>query len=213
MSKLGLKNDDLLVVYDYLGNFSAPRAFWMLRAFQHKNSLLLDNYPSYKKEGYELENGEPRKVEETQYTSPGLDREAVVSYEQIRELVCDQGKLDEINLIDARPEGRFLGTVPEPRPEISNGHAPGAVSVPFTSVTDSTTKQFKSVEELRKLFESKGLVDKISQRPTVVMCGTGVTACVVKSALELVQPDAKISIYDGSWTEFAQRADKSMIIK
>ena len=32
---------------------------------------------------------------------------------------------------DARPAGRFAGTVPEPRPGLRSGHVPGSVSLPF----------------------------------------------------------------------------------
>lgn len=32
------------------------------------------------------------------------------------------------------------------------------------------------------------------------MCGTGVTACVVESALELAGIPGKRKVYDGSWT-------------
>ena len=37
-------------------------------------------------------------------------------------------------MVDARSTGRFNGTDPEPRPDISSGHMPGAFSVPFINM-------------------------------------------------------------------------------
>ena len=40
----------------------------------------------------------------------------------------------EFNVVDARSEGRFRGTAPEPRPGLRGGHIPGSFNVPFPSV-------------------------------------------------------------------------------
>jgi 3-mercaptopyruvate sulfurtransferase SseA len=39
-----------------------------------------------------------------------------------------------LQVIDARPAGRFAGVDPEPRPGLPSGHMPGAKSVPFMQV-------------------------------------------------------------------------------
>ncbi|CAN6672598.1 thiosulfate sulfurtransferase Tum1p [Trichomonascus vanleenenianus] len=207
MSNLGIRNDDLLVVYDAIGNFSAPRAHWMLRVFRHNNSLLLDNFPAYKALGLPIETGEPPEFEKTNYVSPGIDEDAVISYEQLREIACDQSKLNQYNILDARPAGRFDGSVPEPRAGISSGHVPGAHSVPFTDLLDEK-KNFLSPDELREVLTKRFDPSK----ETIAMCGTGVTACIIESAINQIS-DKKVKVYDGSWTEWAQRADKNMIIK
>jgi thiosulfate/3-mercaptopyruvate sulfurtransferase len=43
----------------------------------------------------------------------------------------------------------------------------------------------------------------INDKPLVFSCGSGVTACIILLACELVLNNEK-SVYDGSWTEWAQ---------
>ena len=112
---------------------------------------------------------------------------------------------EEIQILDARPEGRFKGTDPEPRPGLPSGHMPGAHSVPFIELLDPNTKALLPGDELRKIFESKN-VDP--NKPVISSCGTGVTAAIIDTAL--VQAGyAEGKVYDGSWTEWALRVQTS----
>src|SRR3954471_14863197 len=42
VSALGLADDDTIIVYDGSGIFSAPRAWWALRAMGHEKTFVLD---------------------------------------------------------------------------------------------------------------------------------------------------------------------------
>ena len=66
---------------------------------------------------------------------------------------------------------------------------------------DPISKCFLSKEELKKKFERIN----INKNSVVVFsCGSGVTACIVAKAFEII--DGKnFSIYDGSWTEWASQ--------
>lgn len=80
---------------------------------------------------------------------------------------------------------------------------PGSISVPVPELLDPSTKKFKSPTELKALFRSKG-VDP--SKPIINSCGTGVTAAVIDAALtEAGYPENNRRLYDGSWTEWAQR--------
>jgi len=68
---------------------------------------------------------------------------------------------------------------------------------------NSRTKAFLPSSELKLYFETRN-VD--SKKPIISSCGTGVTACILDAALtEADYPDEKLRVYDGSWTEWAQR--------
>ena len=78
---------------------------------------------------------------------------------------------------------------------------PGAVNVPFTELAEAG--RMKSAETLLEIFMSKG-VDV--QQPITTTCGSGVTAAVITLGLEIVGAE-KVSLYDGSWAEYAQHPE------
>jgi thiosulfate/3-mercaptopyruvate sulfurtransferase len=102
-------------------------------------------------------------------------------------------------LVDARPGGRFEGTVPEPRPGLRGGHIPGSRSIPFAQVL-TPQGVFKSPEELRAVFASAG-ASLDAKSPLWASCGTGVTACILALAAATAGRE-DVAVYDGSWTEW-----------
>ncbi|KAH8682506.1 thiosulfate sulfurtransferase [Xylariales sp. PMI_506] len=213
MSELGIRKEDTVVVYDSkeMGIFSAPRVGWTLRVFGHPKVHILNNFKLWVEEGYPTESGELYSVECSPYPIPKIDpEESVASFEQVREIALDHNKegAEGVQILDARGPGRFAGTAPEPREGLSSGHMPGAINIPFDAVLDPKTKAFLPKEQLRKLFEEKG-VDP--EKPIITSCGTGVTAVVIETALEEAGfgDPAKRKVYDGSWTEWAQRVKPS----
>lgn len=103
------------------------------------------------------------------------------------------------SVVDARSSGRFKGVDPEPRPNLPSGHMPHAINLPFTQLIHPGTNSLKSVEELKSIFMEKGI--DLNQ-PLTVSCGSGMTACVVYAAAQLVGMK-EVSVYDGSWTDYA----------
>jgi thiosulfate/3-mercaptopyruvate sulfurtransferase len=136
MGKLGIRKDDSVVVYDSadLGIFSAPRVAWTLKVFGHDGVHILNNYKLWVDQGYPVEKGEPEPVDPVQYPVPVLDRSKVVAFEALKEKVAAHGKegAEKIQVLDARPAGRFEGTDPEPRPGKFPFHCPSHNSVTNT---------------------------------------------------------------------------------
>jgi thiosulfate/3-mercaptopyruvate sulfurtransferase len=205
MRDLGVKRDDTLVVYDTaeLGIFSAPRVAWTLRVFGHPSVHLLNNYKLWVEQGHEVEAGDQAPVERTEYPLPQLDASKVVDFKEVRELALDRNKegREEVQILDARSEGRWKGVDPEPRPGLSSGHIPTSQPVPVPDLLDPKTKTFLSPEKLREVFQRRG-VDP--EKPIISSCGTGVTATIIDAALtEAGYGDGVRRVYDGSWTEWS----------
>lgn len=225
--ELGIKNDSNLLFYDQQGVFSLCRAAWMFETFGHDLSKLfiLNTYPAYiknhsdpnlvmKVHGIETLVNDTLVTESSPYPpseySAHFDSSKVVSFEQLLKLVENDKIGSEYTLIDARSNARFTGEAPEPRPGLSSGHIKNAINIPFTDLL-TPEKSFLSTMSLKSIFRNKNVDDS---KPVIVMCGTGVTACVVRCAMQLAGFDSsKIAVYDGSWTEWGQRAPASLIVK
>lgn len=213
VGQLGIGKSDTVLVYDRQGVFSGPRAAWTFSLFGHENVLLLDNYSLFQKQ-YPVEEGvNAFSPVPTEY--PGLDLgifnqnvvNQTIDYDQLRDLVELNAIGSDYELFDARSADRFSGAAPEPRPGLSSGHVPGAVSLPFGRVLDADG-HYKGKEELQALFKTDYGLDltQPAGKGLIVMCGTGVTAVILRLALERAGAQAPIRVYDGSWTEWAQRA-------
>lgn len=121
MGALGITKADTVVVYDSpsLGIFSAPRAAWTLRVFGHQKVHLLNNFKAWVEEGLPVETGpyvEPVGVE---YGAVEMDAGMVDAFEDVKavaEGVLGGRGMEGVQVLDARPGGRFRGVDPEPRP-------------------------------------------------------------------------------------------------
>jgi thiosulfate/3-mercaptopyruvate sulfurtransferase len=195
MAAMGIGDGMTLVVYEQAGVFSAARAWWMLRSFGVREVYVLDGgLEAWTKAGLQVESG-PVERGRASFTAK-LDRDAVKDFVQLQRGITERGQI-----LDARSAGRFEGTAPEPRPGISSGHMPGATSVPFTELV--AEGRMKDAEGLREVFAAKKV--DLAQ-PITTTCGSGVTAAVIALGLEIAGA-TQVSLYDGSWAEYAQRPE------
>jgi len=195
MSALGIDNTATIVVYEQEGVFSAPRAWWMLRTFGATNVYILNGgLNAWAAAGLPMESGEVHRPAAIFHAA--LNRDAVKDFAQVQRMISEHKQI-----LDARSAARFSGAAPEPRAGISSGHMPGATSVPFTELVEAG--RLKSREDLRDLFAAKH-VDL--QQPITTTCGSGVTAAVVALGLEIAGA-TDVTLYDGSWAEYAQRPE------
>jgi thiosulfate/3-mercaptopyruvate sulfurtransferase len=191
VSALGIGDDRTIIIYEQEGVFSAPRAWWTLRTFGAENVYLLDGgLRAWVEDGLPTQDGHVYRA--PAFFNAKLNQAAVKGFCQVQQMIAGHAQI-----LDARSAGRFAGTLPEPRSGISSGHMPGAGSVPFTELVEDG--RLKTVEELSRIFAGKG-VDM--NQPITTTCGSGVTAAVVALGLELAGAK-QVSLYDGSWAEYA----------
>ena len=189
--KLGINNTSTVIVYDDVGLYASPRAWWMFKAMGHDKVAVLDGgLPKWLSEKKEVS-------EKFSEPSPGnfvaeLDESLFCDFE-----VVLQG-LDRSNcaVLDARSEFRFKGLESEPRPGVRSGHMPNAINLPFPKVLNGGL--LKSEQELREIFAS--LVSE-NQEKIITSCGSGITACILTLAAD-VAGFRDLSVYDGSWAEW-----------
>lgn len=192
---LGIDSSDAVVVYDSAGLGSAPRMWWLLRMFGHPRVAVLDGgLAKWKREGRPLEAGAQTRTPTTYVTSKPLAD--VADIDDVR--AAQTGRRQ---IVDARSRGRFNGTSAEPRAGVPSGHIAGSTNLPSTELTSPADGTLLPAGTLRSLFE-RAEVDP--DLPTIVTCGSGVTACVLALALHQLG-NRSVSVYDGSWSEWAAR--------
>ncbi|KAG1667550.1 hypothetical protein FOA52_014630 [Chlamydomonas sp. UWO 241] len=213
MDALGVASDSHVVLYDRLGLFSAPRAWWTFLVFGHsKVSVMEGGMPAWRALDLPLDASPvsdddvagPARAARGAPPPPAkypakLDASKVRSRDAVLSNVISHAE----RVVDARSAGRFVGAEPEPRPGLKGGHIPGARNVPFPSVV-APGGSLKPADELRAVFSAAG-VDLDDRTPLVASCGSGLTACVL--ALAVFKATGKlIPVYDGSWMEWGDPA-------
>jgi thiosulfate/3-mercaptopyruvate sulfurtransferase len=197
MRKLGLGDGNLIVVYDGQGIYSAPRAWWMLRAMGHEDVVVLDGgFPKWRREGRPVEDMIPQPY--PRHFTPRPNNELVRDFGQIRTNLSTHVE----QIVDARGAPRFAGHEAEPRPGVRSGHIPRSRNIPYTEFTEDGGT-FKSPDALKKLF-AQNKIDPA--RPVTTTCGSGITAAIALLGLTVVGAK-KTALYDGSWAELGARDD------
>ena len=199
ISSLGINNDNHLVIYDMYGMFSAARIWFMFKTFGHQNvSILNGGFPAWLDSEGEISN-QINNVETTNYKA-NINKSLIVDYKE----VLDSLSNDKYQIIDARSPDRFSGISEEPRPGMKTGHIPNSKNLYFNDLIDPGTKKFIKKEEIGDLIKKVGID---INKDIVCSCGSGVTACILKFALELLEENKNIKIYDGSWSEWGTKED------
>ncbi len=190
--KLGINKSSQIVVYDHFGIFSSARAWWMFKAMGHKNIAVLNGgLPAWIAAGL--------TVERTGDSQKNILGDFVGCYSS--RYFCDSKKVlsallqKDAQVLDARSSTRFLGQEKEPRAGVRSGHMPNAVNLHYKTLQHDGF--LVNTQQLRQYFNEAG----ISSAPLIMSCGSGVTACILALAADILGYQ-NIQVYDGSWSEW-----------
>ncbi len=191
LARWGVTPKTQVVAYDADNAAYAARLWWLLRWVGHEAVAVLDGgFKAWTAAGLPTTTEVPRLRAGHFVARP--NRDMWLEADEVAERV----QRSDWRLLDARAPERFAGKV-EPIDPVA-GHVPGASNHPFASNLGSDGR-FVAAHELRKRFEQSqaGVADD----HTIVMCGSGVTACNLLLAMEHAGKRGA-RLYAGSWSEW-----------
>lgn len=188
----GVDEDSEIVVYDDDSGMYAARLWWMLRWLGHDDVAVLNGgLGRWRQLGLPLTGEVPRRSPGSFRARPRPGMTAAI--EDVATVATDPGA----RLLDARGPQRYRGET-EPIDRVA-GHVPGARNQPYTDSVGRDGRLLPAAE-LRALLAS-GLAGIAADR-TVVMCGSGVSACHLLLAMEHAGLGGA-RLYPGSWSQWS----------
>ena len=199
LQKAGINNDTILVLYGDFNNWFAAFAFWVFKYYGYKDIRLMNG--GRKKW---LEEDRPISKESPNFSKG--DFQAAEPDESIRvylDYVRNRVMSQQGTLVDVRSPAEFTGQITAP-PEYPTehaqrgGHIPSAQNIPWgQAVNEDGT--FKSVEDLKKLYEPKGITP---DKEVITYCRIGERSSHTWFVLKYLLGYPNVKNYDGSWTEW-----------
>lgn len=188
MGELGFGDQHTIVIHDADQGQYGARLWWMLDRLGHDSVYVLDGgISAWKAEGgpWTAERSTPVRATLTLASAwpETMDRAAILAAG------------DTIDLVDVRVPERYRGEV-EPIERVA-GHIPGARNRPCGSMLADDGRMLPPAEVL-PLIRGDG---ERSERPLVLSCGSGVTACFGMLAARVAGlPDP--TLYPGSYSDW-----------
>jgi thiosulfate/3-mercaptopyruvate sulfurtransferase len=199
MGRLGISNTTRVVVYDDRGGIYAARMWWILNYFGHTNVALMNGgWTKWTAEKRPADTTTPAVAAATFNARPQPGWLAVAS--DVVAASANPG----MSIIDARTAAEISGqNLTGGTPVRRGGKIPASVPVYWEDLLDPAQKTFKSADELKQIFESRGIVPG---QEVIAYCLVGMRASVDLFALHLLGYD-KLRNYYGAWEEWGNRDD------
>jgi thiosulfate/3-mercaptopyruvate sulfurtransferase len=199
LQRFGINDDTTLILYGDFNNWFAAFAFWVFKYYGYRDVKIMDGgRKKWLEEDRQLTK-EVLNYPKGNFKASEPDDSIRVFMNYVKETL---GKKDKA-LVDVRSPKEFTGEILAP-PEYPTehaqrgGHIPGAANIPWSqAVNDDGT--FKSADELKKLYEAKGI---IPDKEIIAYCRIGERSSHTWFVLKYLLGYPNVKNYDGSWTEW-----------
>jgi thiosulfate/3-mercaptopyruvate sulfurtransferase len=200
LQNAGINSDTTLLLYGDFNNWFAAFAFWVLKYYGYKDIRLINGgRKKWLQEDRALTKDAP-SYPKGNYVATEPDSKIRVFLDEVKRAVSAPG----LKMVDVRSPKEFSGEILAP-PEYPTehaqrgGHIPGAVNIPWAQAVNDSDGTFKNTEELKQLYESKGITP---DKEVIAYCRIGERSSHTWFVLKYLLGYPNVKNYDGSWTEW-----------
>jgi thiosulfate/3-mercaptopyruvate sulfurtransferase len=200
LQNAGIDNDTTLLLYGDFNNWFAAFAFWVLKYYGYKDVRLINGgRKKWLQEDRALTKDVPN-YSKGNFAANEPDSNIRVFLDEVKRSVSAPA----LKMVDVRSPKEFTGEILAP-PEYPTehaqrgGHIPGAVNIPWAQAVNDSDGTFKSTDELKQLYESKGITP---DKEIIAYCRIGERSSHTWFVLKYILGYPKVKNYDGSWTEW-----------
>jgi len=202
MSGLGIADATRVIAYDERGGIYAARLWWILNYFGHSNVALMNGGWVKWTAEHRPTSMDAAPARQGRFTAkPQPNRIATAA-----DVVAAIDK-PGVKIVDARTAAEIDGT--DLRNIRRGGYVPSSIPVYWEDLLDPQQRTFKSADELRKIYESRGIAPS---QEVIAYCQVGMRASVDLFALHLIGYE-KLRNYYGAWEEWGNREDLPLATK
>jgi len=206
LQRAGLNDDTTLILYGDFNNWFAAFAFWVFKYYGYKDVRLMNGG----RKKWLVEDRDVNKdipiYSTGNFKSSHADNSIRVFLNYVKESL---EKGERVAMVDVRSPKEFTGEILAP-PEYPTehaqrgGHIPGAKNIPWSQAVNDNDGTFKSVDELKKLYESKAITP---DKQVIAYCRIGERSSHTWFVLKYLLGYPNVKNYDGSWTEWGNMID------
>jgi thiosulfate/3-mercaptopyruvate sulfurtransferase len=195
-SKLGIDNNDFVVIYDNNASCDAARLWWVLDYYGYQKTALLNGgLKAWQKTGELSKEVILRKEASFKLPKEYISRR-YIGHDEMANIYNNSGLI----ILDSRTADEYNGKYIKAG-AFEQGRIPGSVNIDWAETMDYDNNQtFKNKNELKALYRTKG-IDSASD--VVVYCHSGVRSAHTTFVLTELLGYKKVRNYEGSWTEWS----------
>ena len=201
LQKAGVNDNTTLVLYGDFNNWFAAFAFWVFKYYGYKDVRIMNGGRKKWLEEDRPVNKDIPNYSRGNFKASEPDKNIRVFLNEVKQALDAK---DRIKMVDVRSPKEFTGEILAP-PEYPTehaqrgGHIPSAVNIPWAQAVNDSDGTFKSADELKKLYESKGIA---ADKEIIAYCRIGERSSHTWFVLKYLLGYPNVKNYDGSWTEW-----------